>query len=413
MCVIGGGVGGLSCARRLAQHGIETLLLEAGTVAGGASGRNGGFLIAGAAAFHNDAREQYGRRARRGRCTRTRSTRRRSSIALAEELGAGDARPAGRLLRLAVSEEEAAHVRDHAAALREDGFPAETVERDDLPPALQRTGSWAASPRTTAPCTRRAGTALLARAAEQAGARICEGTRGASARPGAGRGRGASRRAAASARGTSSSRPTARCRARPRVRGPRAHPPAAHGRHRAAAARARPARLRPLGLRVPPAAPRRAHPRGRLQRRGRRRLVHGQRRRQPRDLGARRGTTCARTSASSREITHRWAGVVGYSDDSLPYVGEVPGRDGPVRARAATRASATCPASCAGATSPTRSPASGREPLFPADREPWTGRGSREPDRRAAEQERERFAERTRASKDLLQARASARWRAA
>src|SRR6266508_1600975 len=43
-CVTGGGVGGLSCARRLAQHGIETILLEAGTVAGGASGRNGGFL---------------------------------------------------------------------------------------------------------------------------------------------------------------------------------------------------------------------------------------------------------------------------------------------------------------------------------------------------------------------------------
>ena len=28
------------------------------------------------------------------------------------------------------------------------------------------------------------------------------------------------------------------------------------------------------------------------------------------------------------EITHRWAGVVGYSDDGLPYVGEVPGRRG-------------------------------------------------------------------------------------
>jgi len=27
-------------------------------------------------------------------------------------------------------------------------------------------------------------------------------------------------------------------------------------------------------------------------------------------------------------ITHRWAGVVGYSDDALPYVGEVPGRPG-------------------------------------------------------------------------------------
>ena len=31
---------------------------------------------------------------------------------------------------------------------------------------------------------------------------------------------------------------------------------------------------------------------------------------------------------SRAEITHRWAGVVGYTDDSLPYVGEVPGRPG-------------------------------------------------------------------------------------
>ena len=47
VCVIGGGVGGLSCARRLADHGLRTLLLEGRTVASGASGRNGGFLLAG------------------------------------------------------------------------------------------------------------------------------------------------------------------------------------------------------------------------------------------------------------------------------------------------------------------------------------------------------------------------------
>ena len=35
-----------------------------------------------------------------------------------------------------------------------------------------------------------------------------------------------------------------------------------------------------------------------------------------------------RTSRVEAEITHRWAGVVGYSEDSLPYVGEVPGREG-------------------------------------------------------------------------------------
>ena len=43
-------------------------------------------------------------------------------------------------MRLAVSEEEAEHVRGHVAALRPDGFPGEPIERDDLPPALHRAG---------------------------------------------------------------------------------------------------------------------------------------------------------------------------------------------------------------------------------------------------------------------------------
>src|SRR5215218_543158 len=131
-CVIGGGVGGLSCARRLAMNGIETVLLEAGTVAGGASGRNGGFLITGTALFHNDARERLG--AERARAMYARTLAAQDEIyELAAELGAGDALRRVGLLRLAVSEEEAAHVRDHAAALRDDGFPGEVIERDDLP----------------------------------------------------------------------------------------------------------------------------------------------------------------------------------------------------------------------------------------------------------------------------------------
>lgn len=174
-CVVGGGVAGLSCARRLAQHGIDTLLLEAGTVAGGASGRNGGFLIAGTALFHNDARERLGAERARAIYARTLAAQ-EEILELAKELGAGDdVRRAG-LLRLAVTREEAEHVRDHAAALRADGFPGEFVERDELPPALRRSG--------LAGCLTRHDAALhpvrwyraLARAAEAAGARICEGT---------------------------------------------------------------------------------------------------------------------------------------------------------------------------------------------------------------------------------------------
>ena len=47
VCVVGAGVTGLACARRLAGGGAEVVVLEARRVAAGASGRNGGFASAG------------------------------------------------------------------------------------------------------------------------------------------------------------------------------------------------------------------------------------------------------------------------------------------------------------------------------------------------------------------------------
>jgi gamma-glutamylputrescine oxidase len=116
-CVIGGGVGGLSCARRLAGHGIETLVLERGSVAGGASGRNGGFLLAGVAAFHNDARELYGRERNRRIYARTVSAQ-QQIYELAEALGMGDSVRRVGSLRVAVTDEEAERVRGQVQALR-------------------------------------------------------------------------------------------------------------------------------------------------------------------------------------------------------------------------------------------------------------------------------------------------------
>ena len=136
-CVIGAGVGGLSCARRLASHGIETLVLERDTVASGASGRNGGFLIAGLAPFHNDAIDLWGRDYAATVYARTLEAQ-QAMYALAAELGVGDVVRRVGSLRVSASEEEADHVRKHAAALAEDGFPAQLLERDELPAALQR-----------------------------------------------------------------------------------------------------------------------------------------------------------------------------------------------------------------------------------------------------------------------------------
>jgi gamma-glutamylputrescine oxidase len=45
--VVGGGVTGCSCALTLAQRGLRVRLHEAREIAGGASGRNGGFALRG------------------------------------------------------------------------------------------------------------------------------------------------------------------------------------------------------------------------------------------------------------------------------------------------------------------------------------------------------------------------------
>jgi gamma-glutamylputrescine oxidase len=47
VCVVGGGFAGLWTARALARRGYDVVVVEAGTVAGQASGRNGGFVSAG------------------------------------------------------------------------------------------------------------------------------------------------------------------------------------------------------------------------------------------------------------------------------------------------------------------------------------------------------------------------------
>jgi gamma-glutamylputrescine oxidase len=173
-CVIGAGVAGLSCARRLARHGIDALVLERDTVAGGASGRNGGFLLAGLAPFHNDAINLYGRDWARRAYARTLAVQ-EEMYALAAELGVADAVRRVGSLRASASEEEAEHVRRHAAALTEDGFPAQLLERDELPPSLRRSAFNACLTDHDGALHPARWIRALAADAERAGARIHEG----------------------------------------------------------------------------------------------------------------------------------------------------------------------------------------------------------------------------------------------
>jgi gamma-glutamylputrescine oxidase len=62
LCVVGLGGSGMAAVLRGISLGARVVGLDAGRVAGGASGRNGGFLLAGTALFHHAAVERYGRR---------------------------------------------------------------------------------------------------------------------------------------------------------------------------------------------------------------------------------------------------------------------------------------------------------------------------------------------------------------
>lgn len=136
---MGGGIGGLATAWHLAERGVRSIVVERREVASGASGRNGGFLIAGAAPMYNDARERFGADLARRIYAATLDAQ-QEVFAVAADVGAAAAFRQVGMLRLAVDAGEVVHVRDHADALSQDGFPGEFVAAGDLPAPLRRIG---------------------------------------------------------------------------------------------------------------------------------------------------------------------------------------------------------------------------------------------------------------------------------
>jgi len=130
--VIGGGVTGCACALTLAEGGLRVRLHEGRTIAGGASGRNGGFALGGGAMRYDVARETFGGDAARAYWRLTEEYLDRLERLAREAL----ARPGS--LRLAADEEELEQLRLEHAALREDGFAAEWRDPGALSPGLRR-----------------------------------------------------------------------------------------------------------------------------------------------------------------------------------------------------------------------------------------------------------------------------------
>ncbi|HSG14678.1 MAG TPA: FAD-dependent oxidoreductase [Gaiellaceae bacterium] len=128
VAVIGGGITGCSCALALAEAGLRVRLFEAREIAGGASGRNGGFALRGGSAPYPVLSAEIG-------AERTTAIWRWTEEEITALAGlAGDAfRPTGSL-RLAADEEERDELREEYEALRTAGIAVDWLE--ELPEAL-------------------------------------------------------------------------------------------------------------------------------------------------------------------------------------------------------------------------------------------------------------------------------------
>lgn len=123
VAVIGAGITGCTCAHALARTGRTVRVHDSRGIGEGASGRNGGFALRGAAARYDVARETYGTDVARELWLRT-----QTALDGLESV-AGDAFRRTGSLRLAADVEERVDIQAEYEALRDDGF--DVVWRDE------------------------------------------------------------------------------------------------------------------------------------------------------------------------------------------------------------------------------------------------------------------------------------------
>jgi gamma-glutamylputrescine oxidase len=128
VAVVGGGITGCACALALAEAGLRVRLFDAREIAGGASGRNGGFALRGGAAPYPVLVDSVGSDATAALWRWT-----EGELRVLGSL-AGDAMRSTGSLRLAIDDEERDELLEEYEALVDAGFDAGW--REDLPPPL-------------------------------------------------------------------------------------------------------------------------------------------------------------------------------------------------------------------------------------------------------------------------------------
>lgn len=127
IAVLGGGITGIAAARFLADRGCRVAVVERDVLASGASGRNAGFLLAGIASTYSVAVKSHGRE--RARTLWSISRDNHALIRRFVEEDSLDCLYARRgSTTLALSEQEAKALARSASQLAEDGFRAELLD---------------------------------------------------------------------------------------------------------------------------------------------------------------------------------------------------------------------------------------------------------------------------------------------
>ena len=139
VAVIGAGITGTATALWLARAGINVRVLETRSIASGASGRNGGFIAYGTTASYSNVIERYGREQARRLWAFTIGNHEllKSLIDELEQSGWSCSYRRNGSMKLALSEPELEQVIQSASLLIEDGWEVQIVRRNDLPARLQ------------------------------------------------------------------------------------------------------------------------------------------------------------------------------------------------------------------------------------------------------------------------------------